>query len=389
MNDSSAGRAVVFNGNPVAVSQKGAFSGAIRIETQESLNNQLEIISRSIGSGAASYAPTYYPGTADLSEAQRITLSVGEEQLGINLSVVPVRAARITGRVTSSNGQPMQATVALTSPLQQNIVPNSGRSRSNPDGTFTLTNIPPGTYTLDVLGPNVGAVPPEVASMPLNVNGADIVDLHIVTGPAATVNGSVVAESGMRLPTGRFSVTAVPARSSGASFTPRGEGGPTGAFELAGLLGVYTLRFSALPAGWAIKSITANGIDVADSALEFRPGDRVSLRVELTDRITHVTGTVKSDRDLRGAFVLILPDEPAKWTNSSRFIRAARIGDDGQFSVSGLPPYSRYLALAIDYFEDGDQQTPEFLQRAKAAATASFALSAGETRNLELPLVTR
>jgi hypothetical protein len=114
------------------------------------------------------------------------------------------------------------------------------------------------------------------------------------------------------------------------------------------------------------------------------------MRVELTDRITQVTGTVRSQRPLNGATVVVFADEPAKWTGTSRFIKTARPNADGQFSIRGLPPHSRYVAIALDFIEPGETQNSEFLQRAKSAASAaSFALSAGDQRVLNLPLLVR
>jgi hypothetical protein len=43
------------------------------------------------------YAPTYYPGTTNASEAQRITVGVSEEVPGVSFSLSPVRLARISG----------------------------------------------------------------------------------------------------------------------------------------------------------------------------------------------------------------------------------------------------------------------------------------------------
>jgi hypothetical protein len=163
----------------------------------------------------------------------------------------------------------------------------------------------------------------------------------------------------------------------------------SGTFELEGLVGIYTLRFEGLPNGWMIKSVTANGIDVSDVALEFRPGDRVSMRVELTDRISQVSGTVRSRGSLNGATVVVFADDPTKWTGASRFIKTARPTAEGQFSIRGLPPHSRYLAVALDFIEPGETQNAEFLQRAKAASAASFSLSAGDQRVLDLPLIVR
>ena len=169
INDPSAARMVVLTSPD---------SNAFQIEGQININAEFVTAGRvSFANGertTTSYAPTYYPGTANVTEAQRLTLALGEEQSGINLTIVPVRAARITGRVMGSNGMPLRAQVSLTSPMGQGFAPTGGRNGSAADGTFTLNNIPPGDYTLNVLGPNIGAAPPEVAALPLVVSGQDI-----------------------------------------------------------------------------------------------------------------------------------------------------------------------------------------------------------------------
>jgi hypothetical protein len=189
----------------------------------------------------------------------------------------------------------------------------------------------------------------------------------------------------MKLPDARIRVTAVALDNSQVT----GGNVTNGTFELSGLLGVFTFRFESLPAGWTVKSVTANGIDISDTAAEFRPADRVSMRVELTDRVTQVTGTVRSERVVKGGTVVVFADDPSKWTGNSRFIKTARLTESGQFTVSGLPPHQRYLAVAVDFIEPGEPQSPDFLQRAKTAASASFSLSAGDQKVLELPLVVR
>src|SRR5207247_9741203 len=51
-----------------------------------------------------SYASTYYPGTGNVSEAQRLTLGVGQEQPNVNFALQPVRTVKITGTALSSMG---------------------------------------------------------------------------------------------------------------------------------------------------------------------------------------------------------------------------------------------------------------------------------------------
>lgn len=381
VNDPSAAR-MIFVGNADGSNGAQAFT----IEAESFVTAGTVSITRS---ERTSYAPTYYPGTANITDAQRLTLGLGEEQVGINLTIVPIRAAKITGRVMGSNGSPLRAQVSLTSQMGQGFSPSGGRNGSSSDGAFTLNSIPPGTYTLNVLGPTVGAAPPEVAAMPIVVSGQDILDLTVITGAGASVQGMIVADGGGRLPASRMRVTANPTSRSPATWTPRVDANENGTFALEGLVGVYTLRVDNLPSGWIVNSVTANGLDVSDAAIEFQPADRVTVRVELTDRVTQVSGSVRPMRDIKGGTVVVFPDEPSKWTSTSRYVKTTGVGGDGRFSIRGLPPHSRYLALAVDFIEPGEAQNPEFLQRAKAAATGSFGLTDGGQQVLDLPLTVR
>ena len=51
------------------------------------------------------YAATYYPGTPNPAEAQRLALGVGQEMSAIDIQMQPVKLARITGIATSSDGK--------------------------------------------------------------------------------------------------------------------------------------------------------------------------------------------------------------------------------------------------------------------------------------------
>ena len=67
------------------------------------------------------------------------------------------------------------------------------------DGSFTLNNVPPGDYTLDVQQrprdlQSVAGGQLEFASIPLSVSGDDIIGLTILTTPGIAVSGRVVFE---------------------------------------------------------------------------------------------------------------------------------------------------------------------------------------------------
>jgi protocatechuate 3,4-dioxygenase beta subunit len=52
------------------------------------------------------YTPTYFPGTPNPAEAQRVSVEVGQTVHDINIVLIPVRMARISGTVVDTRGQP-------------------------------------------------------------------------------------------------------------------------------------------------------------------------------------------------------------------------------------------------------------------------------------------
>ena len=129
------------------------------------------------------YAPTYFPGTGNVADAQRITLTLGTEQSGINFVLQPVRAVRVSGTVVDSNGAPTQAMLNLT---PAGFGDDGGLQLGNParvlpDGTFTILNVVPGEYMLTVNGRANGNATPEVASMPITVGNDDLAGVSVAT----------------------------------------------------------------------------------------------------------------------------------------------------------------------------------------------------------------
>ncbi len=206
------------------------------------------------------------------------------------------------------------------------------------------------------------------------------------------MSGVVVAAQGSSAPlrAGGIQVTtqAVPPGRGAGTGTARVES--NGAFTLTGLLGPRVIRVSGLPQEWMLQSIMVNGADVADRVLEFTGNQEVrGVRVMVTDRVSEVNGTVTSgSQPARDYTVVVFPEDTAKWTFPSRYLRSGRPDQQGLFRIRALPPDDRYLAVAVDYLEEGEASDPLFLEQIKASATR-FALNEGETKALELKLVQR
>jgi hypothetical protein len=69
----------------------------------------------------------------------------------------------------------------------------------------------------------------------------------------------------------------------------------------------------------------------------------------------------------------------------TRYIESARPDQQGQFEIKGLPP-GNYLALAVEYLEEGQDRDPEFLLQMRPYAT-SVQLGDAERKVLTLRMV--
>lgn len=104
--------------------------------------------------------------------------------------------------------------------------------------------------------------------------------------------------------------------------------------------------------------------------------------------LTTISGGVSDDRSAPAldAAVVVFADDPTAWGPRSRFIGTARPDQHGQFTIRGLPP-GRYVAIAVDYLEPGEERDPERLERWRQVGT-TFTLNEGESRALNLRLST-
>ena len=351
------------------------------------------------------YAPTYYPGSTDVVGAQRITVDVGDEQTNVNFSLLPVRTARVTGIVVDASGAPVgpgNVTLTTVFDVSDAGVPLGASTRLEADGSFEIGDVVPGSYTLIARSRSRpqggrGAAAQSIAYMPLVVPG-DISDVVVTATGGATLSGTIAAAGGREPPRGNVRIVAQPL-SSAVGFGRLTANATTGGggFTLEGLIGPVMLRADQVPQGWMVERIEVNGTDVTDSYVEFRGTESALARVVLTNEIPEISGRVVADRSVGpgsaqppapGSRVVIFPADPSKWRFPSRYVHAVRTDDTGAFTVRELPPYDRYLAVAVDYLEEDEAGDADFLQAIRSSAT-SFSLAGGESKVIELKLVKR
>src|SRR6266536_3760212 len=108
-------------------------------------------------------------------------------------------------------------------------------------------------------------------------------------------------------------------------------------FEMAGVNGPRRLQLVQAPAGWMVKEIRVNGIDVTDRALPFgkREQSLSDVEVVMTDRVSQVNGAIQDDRGrgVSGARVVIFATDRERWYQASRYLQIAAAQTDGAFTI--------------------------------------------------------
>ena len=360
------------------------------------------------------YAPTYFPGTPNGSDAQKIQLALGQEMTSGDFGLLPVRLVKVSGAVIGSDGRPVEGAMVQTLPRNAGetggpMFPLGGSARSDRNGQFTLNGVAPGEYTLQVRGTQTittsaggdtmmfrttmgpgGDGQSEFGSVPLSVGGEDVANVMIMTSKGAAISGRVVFDGGTKpTNTAPLRVSAMVVDSDAPIGMPGGSSSlsPDGAFEIKGLIGQRLIRPTGLPAGWTLKSVTANGVDVTDTGITIKPNEPVSgIEVTLTSKSTSVSGAVTAGAEPATDYtVVIFSEDVEKWTAPmTRHVGFARPNQDGGYRIRDLPAGS-YYAIAVPYIAQGEWNDPEVLGRLKANATR-FTLNEGESQTLNLKL---
>jgi hypothetical protein len=320
------------------------------------------------------YSPTYYPGTGNVAEAQRVLLGPGSEAT-IDFPLLPFRTARVSGTVLTSSGAPAAAYLNLAAEGGELGVALGVGGVTREDGGFTLADVPPGSYTLNVTLRNDNSPSAESAAVAVTLYGDDVEGVTLVTARPPVLRGTVVADAGVtrRLPAS-INVAAHSTRTGGDSTYKESE---RNAFDLLTPPGPFRLEVD-VPEGWMVKRLEADGIDALDVPLDLKGQQEVPLRVVLTDRLTELTGVVSGGSDVRAPTVVVFPEDTAKWMERSRFVRSAEASPGGQYRIVGLPPGERYRIVAIDDLEADEGDDPDLLARVRERATAIIVTEGGK-----------
>ena len=352
----------------------------------------------------AGYSATYYPNTTEPGRAQTVRVEVGQTLAGVEIVMSATRTARITGRTIDSRGQPLRMGMVTAMPRQENpILMMSARPGPiKPDGTFAISGVTPGTYTLRANGPPSPGSPQEFLTATVTVGGDDVNDVVLSPLQPATITGRVLFDPPTQsLAASSFRIMAAPkTQGMGMMMMPM-QGPPVlnddFSFEIKAQPGEVVLRaMPALPTmapEWTVKTVTHNGRDITEDGIDVASGSAVKdVEIVLTNRFQNLSGVVTNQRgDVRtDVTIFVFSQDRDRWIAQPFSSPASAVGrpdQNGRYSIRARLQPGDYYAIAVGYFDQNRRADPAYLEELSRGAVR-FNLREEETKAIDLRIAT-
>ena len=212
--------------------------------------------------------PSYFPGVANISDAQSIEVGAGRTVKDISLKLqAPAVARRISGVLADEAGAPIAgAAVTARRDLGDGTISllssDSETTRTNANGGFVFPAMVQGTY---VLFAKAAASGKWTAFNSVSVTTRDVNSVKMTASASATVEGRVVVEdsrTGGNPRVARISVR--PETTAGFPAQPVATLAADGTFTMRGVpAGSSRFDVSLLSDAYYVKEVRVNGSDVS------------------------------------------------------------------------------------------------------------------------------
>jgi len=332
------------------------------------------------------FPPTFFPGATAADAATPISVVAGRDVFEVRFAIARARTTTVAGQIVDASGQPVPKSQVVLMPTEGGEVRTMVMARGvpEPDGTFSFTDVPAGTYAVQVMSPGMFGV----ADITVAENGQAARPVRVVVKGLTTARGRVVFEGDAAPAQDQRTQSMIAFQPTSFTTGPVGSNRiavavhPDWRFEIPNLAWHGVLRVNP-PAGWALARIRHEGRDITDTPFDFQSADVSGLEVVLTNQLGTVSGTVTSgSQPAANVRVLILGADDTSWTYLSRTTRLGRTDDRGAFSPVALVP-GRYLAVPMA--SDPALGDHSSLITARSLAIP-FTVSAGTNTSLNLTI---
>lgn len=343
----------------------------------------------------AVYRTTLFPAATRLGDATSFTMRAGEERSGVDITMRPVRTARVSGRIVSPES-PLGPTAVRLIPAGDALLSVGGgfdvaTALSDTAGRFTLLGVPEGQYVAWVekrlpaaAGEGSEQRPLLFASETITVGSAGIAELALTLRRAPRITVRLDSRDVGAKPQ-MFEIWVEAVGVGGRAMFVPNQKGTAGAPMVPARYLVTTVAGNGNPC----MAMTSDGRDVSDEPLVLQDDD-VEVTIACGAPPTRLAGTVRDDRGSPDgeAMAVVFPADRRFWAGAGLRARrkaSAFTSASGVFSMANLPP-GDYLVAALPTGGADFWQDPQVLDKLTSVATR-VSLSAGETRTVDVRTV--
>ena len=358
---------------------------------------QGEVIEMSDKSGAKKvYAPTYYPGTLDRSQATSVEIHSGEEATA-NFNLSSSRTFTVKGRVFGLNTQSAPTSqrqnvrigalgiAAITLERADGQDSQLGGGSIEADGTFQIEGVLPGSYSARISSDRGNRLR---VSPPIEVRDADVEGLQLTTETAAQVRGRFRMDDGIKLDWRRLHIAIEldDPRESDGRMGARVQADGSFSFENVqpGTYHVVVTSSSAAFRDYIVKEVNVAGKEVGDSGFSVGSG-AAFLDVVGSAKGSTIEGSAVDDdgKPIPDVQIVCIPDAARR--KRHEIYQQVQTDQRGYFSLRGLNP-GEYQVFALDE-QANDITDPDFVS-AHEGQGETVKIEPGERKAIVLKLPT-
>src|SRR5688572_10076075 len=394
-----------------------------------------------VSSSVESYAPTYYPGGIEPESAVPVKLAAAVDIRGIDFVLRSIPTAKIKGKVTSPEpipqpqsfgdnpqrgqrgrggaagqpgppGLPGGGVQVLLSRIGAGATgggrggpggrggdggPGGRGGRGgpggegliqqpsvpvNPDGTFEISNVIPGSYNLTAIQQSQGRVLSGRTRVDVSSSGLDFVGVDLRYG--FTISGQFEAEGQA---SAQFRLNGLRVQLSPTENLPFGQAeaevDDQGKFTLTNVGAMsYRLTVNGLNGGSYLVSGTYGSTEALNGALQINDeGSRLVLRLGFAPGQVAGTATNQAGQPFGAATTVLVPSA----RNRMDLYRTATSDQQGRFTFSNVPP-GDYKVLAWEDVPRGAYTDPDFLKNYEDRGR-SITIDKGETETVQIAVI--